>query len=206
MSGIAGLLLGFAAKFWKNDRVPDSWLWATCILCFIFAVFRAWSQEFDRAELAQAEAINQPDLTDVLAAQQRLSNAAIPRTLSQAQRDCLRRLLEPVVARARVKGATLQVILVATEGWDSADYALEFESFLGSIGFKVSRYRLSGEHEGDDYRRGIWFRWSTEREKQYNSSFGREFVGALSACEINVIASDHVDWPHYELIIGARRP
>jgi hypothetical protein len=52
MSGSIGLLLGFAAKFWNNDSVPNPWLWAASALALFIAVFRAWLKEYDRAETA----------------------------------------------------------------------------------------------------------------------------------------------------------
>lgn len=50
MSGGIGLALGFAAKFWNNDRIPNSWLWLASGLALFTAFFRAWSKEYDRAE------------------------------------------------------------------------------------------------------------------------------------------------------------
>lgn len=105
------------------------------------------------------------------------------------------------------KNMPLQIMLSAEgEGWDSADYARQFEDFFGSLGFKVSRYALSGKHIGDDYRRGVWFRWSTDREKGYVLPFGQTLVDALTGCGVDVIPSDHADWAFYELVVGARRP
>lgn len=162
-------------------------------------------------------ALQQPDMAAILEAQLRLRNEndklknevtrLSPRVLSESQKRCLRQHLKPITDAMQSRGTNLQILISAEgEGWDSADYAREYEDFLGSLGFKISRYGLSGKHIGDDYRRGLWFRWSTEREKGYALPFGQKFVDALRACEIDISASDDPDWGFYELIIGAKPP
>lgn len=97
------------------------------------------------------------------------------------------------------------LIVVEGDGWDSADYAREFEDFFISLGVEAPRAPLSGKHMGDDYRRGVWLRWSTVLEKERAFPRGQTLIDALTACGIDVTADDHPDWAFYELVIGARR-
>jgi hypothetical protein len=86
----------------------------------------------------------------VLREQLRLSKAAIPRTLSDTQKESLREHLKPIVERARAEGAVAGINISTEEGWDSRDYALDFEDFLTLLGFRVTRNRMSGQHAGED--------------------------------------------------------
>lgn len=223
--GIASLILtvigfvllvdDFSGRLQKVEMLaPPSWRPYLPLLygmLFLGAMLLIRSEHHD-----ELEKLKQPDMTGVLDAQLRLRNEndrlqeevarLRPRVLSDSQKEALRQHLKPITDEMRSQNLALQIMLSAdAEGWDSADYARQFEDFLASLGFKVSRYALSGKHIGDDYRRGVWFRWSTEREKEYILPFGQKFVDALTACNIEVTPSDDPDWQFYELIIGARR-
>jgi len=161
MSGMVGLALMFAAKFWSNDTVPNLWLWTACAACFFVAMYRAWAKEFDRAEAA-----NSTDIGSIHEANTRLSNRIAEfedqqrsRRLSDHQKRSIAQTISAsLAAMAREKdwppktGFTITVVAIGGEV-ETLDYRSDFIGAFESGGLVVKpEERPAGPPEFDRFR------------------------------------------------------
>lgn len=196
MSGIVGLALGFAAKFWSNDRIPDLWLWTACVCCLVFAFFRAWAREFDRAELAEVTGRG-------------VSKPAVMRVLSSDQRKLIMQRLAPVVARAKqANGYGIQIVVHPLDGWDCFEYANQFVELFSVLNFRFGDWRFepSGLKKRSEYFHGLYIRWNSAWAKNAYPAVGDELATALLEAGIHVEVVDDPDSITLELIVGAQVP
>jgi hypothetical protein len=131
--------------------------------------------------------------------------AVSPRRLKDYQKNCIR---ESLAAIARHPGG-LQMAVHAATGSDSDDYAHDFKLLFLSVPFHIGKWGLFQDHEeiasGDRY--GVWVRWSSEKEKEYNlPPVGRTLVDALRRCGVDVTPLDLKGDAFLELIVYRRRP
>jgi hypothetical protein len=214
MSGGVGLLLGFAAKFWSDNVVPDLWMWTACIACVFVAFFRVWSQEFDRAEAAlhRADAVKLSEAVMTLQSEVATLRSRVAlaerRRISPDQRGVIRSRLRPLIEQWRAAGHQFQVFVAPFPSADDAmTYGRDFADALEEAGFFVFRdsWNALRLRMNDDYSHGVWLRRDAKKFAGEGwPRFDEALFAALREPGIAVTLQDHDAAETLDLIIGAR--
>jgi hypothetical protein len=229
MSGIVGLVLAFAAKFWANNNVPDKWLWSACASCIFVAMYRAWLKEHDRAELAgsgDVSSLHEAN-TGLRNRIDELETQLRPRRLNEQQKTTLIRVLSEGLTEqarnwpedAKRTPLVISVISVGSEQ-ETLDYRNDFADVIEAGGFETVLEQWNPATSDLEQFRGA----VTLIERDARNIICPIFVSALRAAGINVRSSPypslgsaptqrrratallriHINRPAVEIVIGQR--